>query len=128
MNKSKIDIFSNKIIGCAMEVHKNLGPGLLESTYSQCLAYELNMSGINFKLEYPIPVKYKTVNIDCSYRADFMVENEIIVEIKSVKELLPIHEAQLLTYLKISDKKLGLLINFNVKLLKKGLKRIVNKL
>ncbi len=109
-------------------MHKNLGPGLLESTYSQCLAYELCTSGINFKLEYPIPVKYKNINIDCSYRADFIVEDEIIVEIKSVKELLPIHKAQLLTYLKISDKRLGLLINFNVKLLKKGLKRIVNKL
>lgn len=116
---------SNKIIGLAIEVHQNLGSGLLESVYQQCLAYELSTHNIEFVLEHPIPVKYKEINIDCAFRADMIVENSIIVELKSVDKILPIHEAQLLTYLKITGIRLGLIINFNTKLLRDGIKRII---
>jgi GxxExxY protein len=128
MDKKQLNDLSNKIINCSLRVHRNLGPGLLESTYSQCLAYELNQAGLNFKIEHPIPVQYGKILIDCAYRADFIVEDEIILELKSVNEILPIHKAQLITYLKISNKRLGLLINFNTKFLRNGIKRIVNNL
>ena len=121
----EFDELSNKVIGCALEVHKNLGPGLLESTYQQCLAYELKQAGINFKMEVEMPVKYKSVNIDCGYRADILVENKIILELKSVEKLHPIHEAQILAYMKLSGIGVGFLMNFNVKLFKNGLKRFV---
>ena len=110
--------FSNRIIGCAIEVHRILGPGLLESTYQQCLAHELSRNGINFRIEQLLPVDYKDIRLDCGYRIDLLVEKEIIVELKSVEKLLPIHEAQLLTYLKLAKVKQGFLINFNVRRLK----------
>ena len=116
---------SNRVIGCAIEVHRNLGPGLLESTYQQCLAHEFGLNDIAFKLEYPLSVVYKDIQLDCGYRIDLLVEDEIIVELKSVEKLLPIHEAQLLTYLKLADIKQGFLINFNVLQLKEGLKSFV---
>jgi D-glycero-D-manno-heptose 1,7-bisphosphate phosphatase len=121
----EIDRLSNKIIGLAIETHRQLGPGLLESAYQQSLAYELSKNNIPFELEKKIPVTYKSVNIDCAYRADMVVDNKILLEFKSVDRLLPIHEAQVLTYLKLSGLKLGMLINFNVTLLKQGIRRII---
>jgi len=116
---------SKKIIGLAIEVHKNLGAGLLENTYQQCLAHELHLSGLKFEMEKQLPVEYKGIHLDCGYRIDLLIEDQIIIELKSIEQLLPIHEAQLLTYLKLSKKKIGLLINFNEKHLKNGIKRIV---
>jgi GxxExxY protein len=113
------------VIGCALEVHRNLGPGLLESTYEQCLAYELRQAGIPFKLQHPMPVAYKGVLLDCGYRADVFVADAIILELKSVDEVLGIHEAQLLTYMRLARVSLGFLMNFNVKYFKDGLKRMV---
>ena len=121
----KFDELSNKVIGCAIEVHRNLGPGLLESTYEQCLAHELKIEGIPFKLQHLLPVEYKGFKLDCGYRIDLLVDDELIVELKSVDNVLPIHQAQLLTYMKLSDIKIGLLMNFNVKYLKDGIKRMV---
>ena len=119
------DKWSEQVIGCAIDVHRQLGPGLLESTYEQCLAYELQLKNIDFKLQHPLPVKYKGVSINCGYRVDILVENELIVELKSVEEVKAIHEAQLLTYMKLSRTGTGLLINFNVKLLRSGIRRFV---
>lgn len=116
---------SNKVIGCAIEVHKTLGPGLLESTYQQCLAHELKINQIEFKPEYPLSVKYKDISLNCGYRLDLLVENQIILELKSVDQLKGIHEAQLSTYMKLANIKQGFLINFNVKQLKQGLKSFV---
>ncbi len=121
----KFDKLSNRIIGCALEVHKNLGPGLLESTYEQCLAYELKKSNLSFKLQHSLPVKYKEIKLDCGYRIDLFVDDKVIVELKSVDNILPIHQAQLLTYMKLSGVGLGLLMNFNVKYMKNGIKRMV---
>jgi GxxExxY protein len=120
-----INQIPEKIIGCAIEVHKYLGPGLLESTYEECLAYELSKSNIPFERQKPLPVIYKETKLDCGYRIDIFADQKVIVEIKAIDALLPIHEAQLLTYLKLSGCKVGLIINFNVKLLKQGLKRII---
>ena len=119
---------SSKIIGAAIEVHKQLGPGLLESTYETCLAYELKQMGLDVKQQQALPVVYKEVKLDAGYRIDLLVENKVIVEIKSVEALADIHTAQLLTYLKLKDLKLGLLINFNSVRVVDGLKRIVNNL
>jgi GxxExxY protein len=116
---------SNRIIGCAIEVHRHLGPGLLESTYQQCLAHELRINGIELEIEHPLPVVYKDIRLDCGYRIDLLVENEIILELKSVEKIAPIHEAQLLSYLKLANKKQGFLINFNVRRLKDGLKSYI---
>ena len=116
---------SSRVIGCAIEVHRHLGPGLLEATYQQCLARELCLSDIDFKLEHPLPVDYKGVHLDCGYRLDVLVQNQIILELKSVEQIRSIHEAQLLTYLKLSGLKQGYLINFNVTLLKDGLRSFV---
>jgi GxxExxY protein len=113
------------IIGAAMEVHRTLGPGLLESTYEMCLCRELSISGIPFERQVPIAVEYKGVKLDCGYRADIVVDGMILVEIKAIDSLLPIHDAQLLSYLKLGGWKIGLLINFNVELLKNGLRRRV---
>ncbi len=113
------------IIGAAMEVHCTLGPGLLESTYEMCLCRELSISGIRFERQVPIAVEYKGVKLDCGYRADIVVDGMILVEIKAIDSLLPIHDAQLLSYLKLGGWKIGLLINFNVELLKNGLRRRV---
>lgn len=116
---------SGKVIGCAIEVHRNLGPGLLESAYEKCLASELEASNINYELQKELSVKYKNTDIDCSYRIDLLVDNKLIIELKSVEKLLPIYEAQLLTYMKLANITMGLLINFNVALLKNGIKRFV---
>ena len=121
----KFDELSNKVIGCAIEVHRELGPGLLESTYEQCLAYELNRAEIPFKLQIEIPIEYKEIKLDCGYRLDLFVDDQLIVELKSVEQMLKIHEAQLLTYMKLANVKVGLLINFNVDILKKGIRRFV---
>ena len=122
----EFDRLSNQVIGCAIEVHKELGAGLLESTYEQCLAFELSKQNIPFKLQLPLPVTYKGNLIDCGYRIDVLVQDELILELKSVEQLQPIHSAQLLTYMKLANKKLGLLINFNSAKLKDGIKRLVN--
>lgn len=121
----KFDEISNKVIGCAIEVHRELGPGLLESTYEQCLAYELSRANIPFKLQVDLPVEYKEIRLDCGYRIDLLAEDRLIVELKSVDQLLPIHEAQVLTYMKLAGVNIGLLINFNVTILKKGIRRFV---
>lgn len=114
------------IIGAAIEVHRHLGPGLLETAYDECLCYELSQQGLRFQRQVPLPIRYKGVKLDCNYKLDLLVEDIVIVEIKAIDALLPVHSAQLLTYLKSSDKRVGLLINFNVTMLTKGLKRIVN--
>ena len=117
---------SSKIIGASIEVHKQLGPGLLESTYEVCLAHELKMMGLEVKQQVPLPVVYKEIKLNTGYRIDMIVENKVIIEIKSVDNLAPIHTAQILTYLKLRDIKLGLLINFNNVKLIDGIKRIIN--
>lgn len=116
---------SYEIIGCAYKVHSKLGPGLLESTYETCLEYELLRSGLKVQRQIELPVVYDNLKLNAGYRIDLLVENEIILELKSVTEIAPIHTAQLLTYLKLSELKLGLLLNFNVADMKKGIKRIV---
>ena len=121
----EFDELSNRVIGCALEVHRELGPGLLESTYEQCLAHELKLNGIDFELQHPLPVKYKGVRLDCGYRVDILVEDKLIIELKSVERIKAIHEAQLLTYMRLTGTKIGLLINFNVTKLKDGIKRFV---
>ncbi len=123
--KRSFDELSNKVIGCAIEVHRHLGPGLLESTYEQCLSYELGLKSIQCKAQHPLPVFYKDARIDCGYRIDILVEDGLILELKSVDKLMGIHEAQLLTYMKLSGVGKGLLINFNVVRLKDGIKRFV---
>ena len=121
----EFDELSNRVIGFAIEVHRNLGPGLLESTYELCLASEFSDASIPFQLQMPLPVRYKNKHIDCGYRVDLLVNDELILELKSVKKLLPIHEAQLLTYMKLAEVETGLLINFNVRMLRDGIKRMV---
>ena len=118
---------TNRIIGAAIEVHRHLGPGLLESAYEECLCYELSLMGLKFRRQVHLPVNYKGLLLDCAYRMDILVEDAVILEIKTVDDLLPIHKAQLLTYLKAADKRVGLLINFNVSILKNGLRRMVNQ-
>ncbi|HEY2917867.1 MAG TPA: GxxExxY protein [Candidatus Binatia bacterium] len=117
---------TEKIIGSAIEVHKVLGPGLLESAYEVCLAHELSLANISFQRQVPLPVIYKSLPLDCGYRLDFLIEDTVVLEIKAVEELQPIHQAQLLTYLKLGGWPIGLLINFNVPVLMKGIKRIVH--
>ena len=119
---------SERIIGCAIEVHKSLGPGLLESAYLECLFYELQQAGLSVEKQKPLPLIYKDVKLDAGYRLDLIVEGKVIIELKSVEALNEIHIAQLLTYLKLSGCKLGLLMNFNVLRVIDGLKRLVNKL
>ena len=116
---------TNEIIGCAIEFHKNLGPGLLESTYEECLCFELINKGFKVERQKAVPIIYKDIKLDCGYRLDLLVNDEYILELKSVESLNEVHTAQILTYLKFSKKKIGLLINFNVTLLKNGLKRYV---
>jgi len=116
---------TREIIGAAIEVHRSLGPGLLESAYEECLCHELKLREVHFDRQKPLPLMFKGVTLDCGYRLDLLVSNSAVVEVKAVEELLPIHEAQLLTYLKLGGWNLGLLINFNVRVLKKGIKRIV---
>ena len=119
---------SEKIIGCAIQVHKSLGPGLLENTYLECLYYELKMVGLKVEKQKPLPLIYKEVKLDAGYRLDLLVEDKVVVELKSVEALNEVHFAQVITYLKLSGCKLGLLLNFNVVRLVDGLKRIANNL
>jgi GxxExxY protein len=116
------------VLDCAFEVHRNLGAGLLESSYEECLCFELKQSGLFIEKQKPLPLIYKDIKLDIGYRLDILVENKIIIEIKAVEAFNDVHLAQILTYLKLSGCKLGLLINFNVALLKSGIKRVVNNL
>lgn len=121
----EINKITGEIIGAAIEVHKALGPGLLESAYEECLCHELNLKGVNFKKQQFLPIEYKEIKLDCGYRTDLIVGDLVIIELKSIETLLPIHEAQILTYLKLTGLKVGLLINFNVVALRRGIKRII---
>jgi GxxExxY protein len=125
-NLMEVNEISKAIIGFAIEVHRKLGPGLLESAYQECLFYELKKAGLNVEKEKPMPIVYKEVKLDHGYRIDLLVENNVVIELKAVESLTDVHFAQVLTYLKLGNYKLGLLINFNVKLLKSGIKRIIN--
>jgi GxxExxY protein len=119
------DPLTDRVIGLAIEVHRSLGPGLLESAYEECLCYEFGRHGVQFQRQVPLPIHYKDVRLDCGYRLDIVVERSLILEIKSVEQLSKLHEAQLLTYLKLSGIRTGLLLNFNVMLMKQGVKRLV---
>jgi GxxExxY protein len=123
----ELNAITKRIIGAAIQVHRALGPGLLESAYEACLAFELAERGLEAEQQKPLPVVYREVRLDCGYRLDLLVERKVIVEIKSVDRLAPIHQAQLLSYLKLSGLRIGLLINFNVKVLKDGIHRVVNE-
>jgi len=120
------DELTGKIIGAGIEVHRELGPGLLESAYEECLCHELSLRGLAFQRQVELPVVYRGVRLDCGYRMDVVVEGAVVVELKTVDRLLPIHEAQMLTYLKLYRRQVGLLMNFNVPVLKDGIKRMVN--
>jgi GxxExxY protein len=122
----ELNEITDKVIGCAIRVHEALGPGLLESTYEICLAHELHKAGLSVQCQIKLPVTYDSIKLDAGYRIDMLVEDTVILEIKAVDRLLPIHEAQLLSYLKLSDKKLGLILNFNVRLMKDGIRRLAN--
>jgi GxxExxY protein len=113
------------IIGAAIEVHRELGPGLLESAYEECFCHELHLRSLNFQRQVELPVIYKGLKLDCGYRLDVLVENAVVIELKAIEQIMPIHQAQLLTYLKLTAKKVGLLINFNVAILKNGIVRRV---
>jgi len=129
MKKTDIMIeneLSNKIIGCAIEVHKQLGPGLLESAYQECLYYELMQAGLNVQKEKPMPIVYKEVKLDHGYRIDLLVEEKVVIEIKTVEAFNDVHTAQVLTYLRLGKYKLGLLFNFQTTVLKSGIKRVIN--
>ena len=130
MNSTKVEInqITETIIGAAIEVHKAIGPGLLESAYEACLDFEIHQRGLNVKTQVPLPVIYKDVRLDCGYRLDLLVEYRVLVELKAVETLNDVHKAQLLSYLKLSGLQVGLLINFNEKILKNGLVRLVNNL
>ena len=119
----ELNEITQKIIGCAIQVHKSLGPGLLESAYEECLSYELIKNGLSIKRQQATPVVYKEIKLECGYRIDILVENLVVVELKVVDEFNPVHTAQILTYMKFSNKSLGLLINFNVTVLKDGIRR-----
>ena len=127
MNENeKLNKITETIISGAINVHRTLGPGLLESAYEACMVFELAQAGLKVEQQKPLPIVYREVKLECGYRLDLMIENEVIIEIKSIEKLMPIHQAQLLSYLKLSECKVGLLINFNVKVLKDGIKRVVN--
>lgn len=123
MTESEI---TERIIGCAIEVHRNLGPGLLESAYKVCLEYEMRKQGLKVEREKPIPLCYDDLTIECAYRLDLLVDDSVVVEIKSVEKLEDVHLSQVITYLRLTECEVGLLINFNVKVLKNGLRRVVN--
>jgi GxxExxY protein len=127
MVELSLNELSSQVIAACIEVHKHLGPGLLESAYEECLSYELRERHLSFARQQPLPIVYKGVHLDCGYQMDIVVGGKVILELKSVEKLLPIHEAQLLTYLKLTNLSLGLLINFNVPVLIHGVKRMVNK-
>ncbi len=119
------DRLTEQIIGFAIEVHRHLGPGLLEATYEECLCHELKQNSVAFRRQVPLPVVYKSVRLDCGYRIDIVVENQVILELKTVERLMPIHEAQVLTYMKLSGLQTGLLLNFNTAVLKDGIRRLM---
>lgn len=121
------DHITRLIIGACIEVHRRLGPGLMESVYEECLCYELSQLGLSFQRQVHLPVTYKGIKLDCGYKMDVVVEDAVVLELKTVEHLLPVHSAQLLTYLKLSGKKVGLLLNFNETILRRGLKRLVNE-
>ncbi|MCM8540997.1 MAG: GxxExxY protein [Lentisphaeraceae bacterium] len=121
----KFSILTESVIRACIQVHKELGPGLLESTYEQCLAHELKINNINFTMQQPMPVTYKGIKLDCGYRIDLLIENELILELKAVESIKEIHKAQILSYMKLANVKTGLLVNFNVTKLVNGLKRFV---
>jgi len=127
MNRDEINKLTEKIIGAAIEVHRALGPGLLESAYEACLVYELTEQGLKVDAQKPIPLVYKSITLDCGYRLDLLVEDTVVVEIKSIEKILPVHKAQVISYLKLAKLPLGLLINFNVNLLKWGIERIAGE-
>jgi len=116
---------TESIIGAAIAVHRELGPGLLESAYERCLAYELTERGHTVRCQVPLPVRYRGVDLECGYRLDMVVDDAVILELKAVEEITPVHEAQLLSYLKLSGHRIGLLINFHVRLLRDGIKRLI---
>jgi GxxExxY protein len=120
-------LLTEQIIGAAIEVHRVLGPGLLESAYEQCLAHELAARGLSFRRQVDVPVTYKGLRLDAGFRADFIVDDSVVVEIKAVESLMPVHTAQVVTYLRLTGKHVGLLINFNSKTLKEGLKRVISQ-
>ncbi|GAB4169712.1 MAG: GxxExxY protein [Geothermobacteraceae bacterium] len=124
-HEEKFEALSRRVIGCALEVHKHLGPGLLESSYEQCLVYELNRAGIPVERQVELPILYKGVPIDGHYRIDLLIDNRLIVELKAVDKLLDVHAAQILTYMKLAKVRIGLLINFNQKYLRDGIRRFV---
>lgn len=124
--RERLDLLTEKIIGFGIDVHRGLGPGLLESAYEECICYELGQAGIRFTRQTHLPVCYKNVKLDCGYRMDVVVEDSVILEVKTVDRLIAIHDAQLLSYLKMSGLRVGLLMNFHVPVLKSGLKRMVN--
>jgi GxxExxY protein len=124
--RQRADALSNEIIGAAIEVHRYLGPGLFESAYEECLCHELGLRGINYERQVPLTLNYKGMNLDCAYRLDLLIDGLVVVELKSVGAIEPIHEAQLLTYLRLRNSWLGMIINFNVKMLRNGIKRLVN--
>ena len=119
------DPLTEQAIGCAIEVHRALGPGLLEAVYEECLCHELHENGLGFQRQIPVPVTYKAVNLETGFRADLVIEKELLIEIKAVERLLPVHQAQVLTYLKLSGIPKGLLLNFNTRVLKDGIRRFV---
>ena len=127
LERERLDSLTERVIGFGIDVHRALGPGLLESAYEECLCYEFSQAGISFTRQTHLPIAYKAVKLDCGYRMDIVAENSVIVEVKTVERLVGIHEAQLLSYLKMSGLRVGLLMNFHVPALKNGLKRIVNK-
>jgi GxxExxY protein len=126
MQLHEYNFITGRIIRCAIEVHKTLGPGLLESVYDVCLSKEIERAGLLIERQKTLPVIYKGISLDKDFVVDQLIENEIIVELKAIENILPVHEAQLLTYLKLSDRRLGLLINFNVSVLKEGIRRKIN--
>ena len=125
MGRTELNVLTEKIIGAAIEVHRHLGPGLLESAYETCLAYELEQLGLIFERQRALPLIYKEIHLDQGYRLDLLVEQTVIVELKVVEQIRPVHEAQVLSYLRFSGCEIGLLFNFNVKLLKHGIRRFI---
>jgi GxxExxY protein len=122
---SEHDLLTQRVIGFAIDVHRQLGPGLLESAYEECLCFELKHNSLPFKRQVPLPVIYKSVRLDCGYRLDVVVQDQVILELKTVERLAPIHEAQMLTYMKLSGIRTGLLLNFNCAVLKDGIRRLM---
>ena len=124
--RERLDKLTKLVIGGAISVHKGIGPGLLESAYEECLCYELAQAGLPFERQVSLPVSYRGVKLDCGYRMDIVVDDRVIVEVKTVERLIAVHEAQLLSYLKMADKRVGLLLNFHTAILRNGIKRMVN--